>query len=373
MSTTSAPPRPRPIPAPRPRPPVVQPKHVSVGAAADMASERVSSVEGAGTDLMNNAQAMAEKKAQEMADAATAKGAAMLQAKLAPVAAKFTKKEKVLENRVTNEVAYAIMGALGPFGEPLQAAYAAMRDAQPAVESAQTFLEILVPILQQAEANQESVSLQGATVRAMPLISKTMEEHNMPVTAAMLKAAQSPELQAKIDALKEAGNYEDEHGKLTAEAQSILHEHALAEVKKIVPAKHHEQLDVAYSVAAGKATPEQVLAEAKTVVPAKHHEQLDVAYSVATGKAPPKPAAAPQTTTPTLSPPPLAKYEPSRVESKPVAVRPTPTLRPRTQRTQRTVRKKGGGRTRRRFKKTTTKRRRTVRRRMKERRTIRRR
>lgn len=246
--------------------------------------------------IADKANAVAQQAAQRAADA----GAQMLEKKLQPVAERMTKKEKELEGKLSNEAAYALMGALGPFGEPLQAIYDAMRDAEPAIATTQGFLAILVPILQQAQANQEVLTLPGAVKKATPMIAKAMKENGMPVTAAVMEAAQSPELQAKIEQLKKSGEYTDGHGQLTQAAQTMLHEHMLGEAKKVMPEKHHQRMDAAYTLATGRKAP------------------------------------APKPKPPPVAPKPRPKTPP------PVAPKPRPTPKPRTT-TRKMVAQKAGG------------------------------
>ncbi len=204
--------------------------------------------------LATGQQAIAEK-----ADAAIQRGAEVgaqiLEKKLQPVAEEMTAKEKELEDKLSNEAVYALLGALGPFGEPLQAIYDALRDAGPAIGIAQGFLAILVPILKQAQANQEVLTVPGALNKAAPMIAEAMKKQGMLVSAAVLEAVHSPGLQEKINQMKEAGEYTDGHGQLTEAAQAMFQDHVLGAVKQAVPEEHHQKLDAAYTLATGRAAP----------------------------------------------------------------------------------------------------------------------
>lgn len=159
-----------------------------------------------------------------------------------------------LENRVGMQLGYAAMTLLGPLAEPLEAGVDAVRDAEPTLKVAQDTMAVAIPILQMAEQNGQSMTLEEAAKKAGPVISQGLQNQDMPVAANLVTALQSsPTLQQKMADLHAQGKLEDANGDLTDEAVNVVNVHARDVVKAHVGEEHHATVDATHAAMAPRA------------------------------------------------------------------------------------------------------------------------
>lgn len=250
-------------PRPTVKPAAPRPKTVSISSvnrAASAAADPEAALRSATatipdpTQLANQA---FEKEAQKLLQSAPVQKAVNV----------LPQRVKKIENRVKTQTEYALLTALGPFGEIPEAALDAFKDFTPAVEATNSILKVATPLLQLAAKQKHLLTVPGAVNLAAPSLATALARKGMPGTAQFVtQMHDAPDLKAGLAKLDAQGKLTNAQGELTDAAVTHIANHVHKQIKKTMRPddKDHAKLDAAHQARSKTITPKGKIGQVAT-------------------------------------------------------------------------------------------------------------